>query len=264
MSCRIMKMSPNNFYYKRVDRKAKDAPVLKLIQEFFEMFPNLGLPSVTRHLKKTMKINKKRIERIMKENGLMNRKRAKKQAKTTNSSHKFQKFENLLKGREKTSKINEVIVGDVTAFDIKGVNHYLALLMDLHSREIVGSAVSEKNDTELVLAALSEALKYRKSLEGVIHHTDADVRYCSDEYVMKLKENKMMISMCVGNAYENAHAESLNKTVKYGEINISDYDTVQEAASGIFLFAERYNSVRPHSAHEGLSPLEFARQCNSK
>lgn len=258
-----MKMSPNNLYYKPVDWTLKDAPVLKLIQNFLEKLPASGVPSVTDHLKKVMTINKKRVERIMKSYGLINHKKAVKKPKTTESGHKLHKYSNLIKGK-KTTQLNQIIVGDVTAYDVKGVNHYLALLMDLHSREIVGAAVSDKNDTNLVLAALEEAKKNRKNLNGCIHHTDADVRYCSTSYTARLVKLGMKISMCVGNAYENAYAESLNKTIKVGEINISDYDTKEESGNCIFGFIKNYNAIRPHSALGGRSPKEFAASISKK
>lgn len=252
-----MRISPNTLYYKPVDWESKDAPVLRLIEKFLEKLPASGLPSVTVHLKKTMTINKKRIERIMKENGLINTKKRYRKAKTTNSGHKFRKYENLIKGKQ-TTDLNQIFVGDVTAYDVKGTNHYLALLMDLHNREVVGSAISDKNDTNLVLRALEDAKKKRKNLFGCIHHTDADVRYCSDKYVQRLMDYGMRISMCVGNVYENAHAESLNKTIKAGEINLSDYDSKEESGDSIFGFINKYNTIRPHSALNGMSPAEFA------
>ena len=259
----MMHISPNTLYYKCIDWKAKDAPILKAIEKFLELLPASGLPSVTSHLKKTMVINKKRVERIMKANGLINTKKRSKKAKTTNSGHKFHKYETLIKG-VKTKKMNQIIVGDVTAYDIKGTNHYLALLMDLHTREIVGAAVSDKNDTNLVLAALDASKRKRKDLSGCIHHTDADVRYCSDKYVQRLMDYGMKISMCVGNAYENAHAESLNKTIKVGEINLSDYESKEESGASIFGFINKYNTIRPHSALNGMSPAEFASSLRKK
>lgn len=251
-----MKTSSNNLYYKPVDRKAKDEPVLNLIKDFLEEFPNLGVPSVTDHLKKSMIINKKKVARIMKEYNLLNKKKPKKPFKTTNSEHKFEKFENLIKGKM-PDQIGQIIVGDVTAFDVKGKTYYLALLMDLCNREIIGSALSKNNNTKLVLAALEDAYVKRGNLNGCYHHTDADVRYCSDLYIKRLKELGMKISMCVGNVFENAHAESLNKTVKYGEININEYDSFDESVVSIFSYIERYNRVKPHSSLNGMSPLEY-------
>lgn len=249
-------MSPNTLYYKPVNKKAKDAFVLTLIEDVIKELPAAGLPTVSLLLKKKMTINKKRIHRIMKENHLIGRFKPIKKGKTTDSSHKFEKFDNLIKGFE-TTDLSQVIVGDVTAFDINGFDHYLATLMDLHNREIIGVSISDKNNTELVLGALKEAKKKRGNLKGCIHHTDADVRYCSDEYIKMLKTYKMKISMCVDNVYENAHAESLNKTLKVGEINISEYESKEEAAKCIFAFIEKYNTIRPHSALGGMSPVEY-------
>jgi putative transposase len=157
----------------------------------------------------------------------------------------------------KTTGINQIIVGDVTAFDIQGKDHFLALLMDLHNREIVGFAVSGKNDTNLVLSALEEANIRRGNLQGCIHHTDADVRYCSDKYIARLNTLGATVSMCVGNVYENAHAEALNGTIKREEINISDYSTMEESARSIYEYVKKYNQMRPHYALGDLSPIEF-------
>ena len=251
-----MKMSPSSLYYKKVDWEKKDQFVLKKILKFLEKLPVAGVPSVTSHLKKEMVISKKRVGRIMKVNGLKSSKKPIKRDFSTDSKHKFKKYENLVK-EIKTTDLNQIIVGDVTAFNIRGVNHYLAMLMDLHNREIIGAAISSSNDTELVLCALIEAKRTRKNLKNCIHHTDADVRYCSDLYTEKLFDYEMKISMCVGNAYENAFAESLNKTIKAGEINISDYETKEDAISSIFGFIKIYNSIRPHSSLNGMSPKEI-------
>ena len=93
-------------------------------------------------------------------------------------------------------------------------------------------------------------------MRGCIHHTDADVRHCSADYIQRLDELGMRISMCVGNAYENAHAESLNKTLKRQEINISDYESKEESWESIFKFIEIYNSMI-HSSLGGMTPIEF-------
>lgn len=249
-------MSPNSLYYKKVDKKKKDEPFLKAIEEIISIFPAIGYHEMTKILRKTMKIGKNKVYRLMKENNLLNRKKSIKKGFSTNSDHKFFKYENLIRNAM-TTGINQIIVGDVTAFDIQGKDYFLALLMDLFNREVVGCAISGKNDTNLVLSALEDAYIRRGTLQGCIHHTDADVRYCSGQYIDRLNALGATVSMCVGNVYENAHAESLNGTIKREEINISDYTDVEEAAASIFSYIEKYNTIRPHSALRDLSPLEF-------
>lgn len=208
--------------------------------------------------KKGYKINKKRINRIMKENSLMSKRPCKFKAATTDSSHKLKKYPNRVKNM-KVKNINRLIVGDVSQFCSLGRDYFIATLMDVCSREIVGWSVSSKNDTELVLAALDDAVRNRGAgaLKNCFHHTDSDVRYCSDSYVKRLKSLNMKISMCIGNSYENAYAESLFKTVKYQELNISEYRSQTDMVNKLFQYIEKYNTRRPHSSLGGMSPLEY-------
>lgn len=226
------------------------------IETIIENLPESGYRPVTRILRRKIIINHKRVYRIMGENKLLCRKIRHFMPATTDSRHRYLKYPNIAKTM-KTDDINQLIVGDVTAYDVDGKDNYLASLMDMHNREIIGKAVSDRNDTELVTAALEDAYHTRGSLKDCVHHTDADVRYCSDEYVRRLKQLGMKISMCVGNAYENAHIESFNKTIKRQEINISEYNSKEESAESIFKFIGLYNSYRPHSALGGRTPFEF-------
>lgn len=159
--------------------------------------------------------------------------------------------------KDPATKDRPVVVGDVTAFDIRGRTHYCAHLLDLTNREAIGIAVSNRLDTELVYSALKMAITRRKNLTGYIHHTDSDSRYCSGQYTNAVKALGMEISMCVGNAYENAHAESFNGTLKRQEINIQDYFSKEQAASSILNYTKLYTAIRPHSALKMLTPKEF-------
>lgn len=253
-----MELSVSTYYYKEVEKDTDDMMIAKKIEEYIELMPESGYRPVTVHLKRTMHINHKKVHRIMREINLLCRKKKKFKSKTTDSTHNLQKYLNLIKHFE-TTDINQLIVGDVTAYDAKGKDLFLATLMDRHNREIIGKAISDKNNTELVMAALEDAVRNRGrfNLKGCIHHTDSDVRYCSTAYIKRLKFLEMDISMCVGNAYENAHAESFNSTIKRQEINISDYDNKEESASSIFNFIEKYNTIRPHSSIGDLTPVEY-------
>jgi transposase InsO family protein len=194
----------------------------------------------------------------MRENGLKCYKKAAFRTATTDSKHSLMKYPNLLLDPEKQHM--PTIVGDVTYYDVRGINHYCAHLMDLTNREIIGIAISDRLDADLVCEALRMAIINRGSLEGYIHHTDTDSRYCSHDYVDLLDTTGAEISMCVGNAYENAHSESFNKTLKRQEININQYKTKEESARSIFIFVEKYNTFRPHSALGMLAPIEYRKK----
>lgn len=205
-------------------------------------------------LKRTMAIGKRRTARIMREFGLKCKKNRVFKVSTTDSRHSLKKYPNLLLTEKKSMP---TIVGDVTYFDVKGKNHYCAHLIDLTNREPIGIAVSDRLDSNLVCEALKMALEKRGSLHGYIHHTDSDSRYCSDQYIQLLKITGAEISMCVGNAYENAHSESFNATLKRQEINLNSYSSKEESAKGIFDFVYKYKTIRPHTSLGGLTPNEF-------
>jgi putative transposase len=230
-----------------------------MMGEIIELLPGAGHRTIAIKLKeKGFLVNKKRVIRIMKENNLVSKKVNKFKLATTNSNHGFKKYKNILKGK-KIKTVNQAIVGDVSQFSHKGKDFFIATLMDLCNREIIGCSISRSNNTELVLKALEDAVATRgiKNLNNCIHHTDADVRYCSTSYTTRLNEIGIKISMCVGNAYENAHAESLFKTIKYQEINISEYKNEKDMVEKILSYVVKYNTIRPHSALNYMSPVKY-------
>lgn len=258
-----MKMSPSTYYYVSSVAEQADAELRIEIESVIDLLPDSGYRSVTAKLREKMRINPKRVLRVMRKYNLLCRKSRKFSVKTTQSGHKLQKFPNLVKDLI-VEQPAQVLVGDVTAFDIRGKDHYLALLMDLFTRENVGMAISDKNDTALVLACLNDAASHPSGIRGAIHHSDADVRYCSAAYVMRASELGLTISMTVGNVYENAHAESLNKTFKRQEINVNEYPNKHGAAESLFRFKQIYNTERPHSSLGNLPPAVFRRNFEAK
>ena len=191
----------------------------------------------------------------MRENGLQCRRTRAFRTPTTDSKHGLKKYPNLLQDPAKMHL--PTIVGDVTYYDVRGRNHYCAHLLDRTNREPIGVAISDRLDADLVCAALKDAILTRGSLKGYIHHTDSDGRYCSKDYIDLLQTTGAEISMCVGDAYENAHSESFNGTLKRQEINLNDYTTREESAASIFAFVEKYITIRPHSALGMLTPQEY-------
>lgn len=261
-SCKALELATSTYYYMPVPKKDESA-IVRAIQDRLEQHGPLGYIAMSKLLKPAFGIGKKRTYRIMKENGLLCKKARKYRVKTTDSNHGLPKYQNILKNAALTG-INQALVGDVTQFSIRGRNAYLAMLSDLFNREVVGFAISWTNDTSLVTTCLNRALQKRGPLAGCIHHTDADSRYCSHAYTKLLKDAEMQISMVRDNVYENAHAESLNKTLKYKQINLNEYDSLQEAEEQIGRYIRFYNEEKPHSALKWLSPAVYAERFGAK
>jgi putative transposase len=131
--------------------------------------------------------------------------------------------------------------------------------LDAYSRYCVGWSLSRWIDTHLTLSALETALWSRLPEPGLIHHSDQGVQYASSEYVARLKNAGVLISMAaVGNPYENAKAESFFRTLKMEEVYIKEYRRFEEAEENIAEFIEEvYNKKRLHSSLGYLPPVEF-------
>lgn len=255
-----MGLAVSTFYHKKIDWTSKDNNILKSIEEYCQEMPQSGYRPVTSYLQTKMNVNKKRVQRIMQKNNLQCKQKKRFKVNTTDSKHNLRKYPNLMLRREISKDYNKVIVGDITIFDIKGKNHYVASLLDLTNREPIGISVSENIDTELVTEAFIDAKKNRKNIKGYMHHTDSDSRYCSKKYIKLLKDSGLEISMCKGNAYQNAFAESFNSSLKRQEINVNEYENLQEAKESILNFRKKYIAIRPHSSLGGLTPKKFAEE----
>ena len=136
---------------------------------------------------------------------------------------------------------------------------YLAIILDAFSRRAIGWALRRHLDTELSRSALKMALATRTVGPGLIHHSDRGVQYAAGDYTDILTKNSIVISMSrKGNPYDNAYAESFMKTLKYEEVLLSEYETIDEATANIGHFIEMvYNSKRLHSSLSYRPPVEF-------
>ena len=176
--------------------------------------------------------------------------------------------ENLLCKHERKFKIitylNQAWAAYITYIVLEKGFAYLAAILDLYSRKCIGWDLSEFIDTELTLNALNMALKNRKhlGLTGLIHHSDQGVQYASEDYVKRLKELGIKISMSrKGNPYDNAKLESFIKTLKYEEVNLSEYESIDEARKNIKKFIGKvYNKKRLHSSIGYVPPDEFEKK----
>jgi putative transposase len=201
-------------------------------------------------------VNEKRIRRVMKKFGLrpITWQRF---VRTTDSQHRLSVYPNLIKNRQLRA-VNEVWVADLTYIRIRSSFVYLAALLDLYSRRIVGWAISKRIDTELCLAALQMALDNRHA-RGCIHHSDRGVQYASARYVALLRQHGLQVSMSAkGNPYDNAFMESFYKTLKYEEVHLWNYETYEDVIERLpFFLEEVYNRKRLHSSIGYLPPVEF-------
>jgi len=234
--------------------------LLQRIKEIHSMVKGAyGSPRIHQVLKeKGEKVSKKRINRLMRENGLCARIKTKYKV-TTDSRHKGFIASNLLEQNFKVLKPNEAWVSDIT-FIMTGEGWlYLAVTLDLYSRKVVGWSVSNRINKELVIDAFLKAYNLRKPRAGLIHHSDRGVQYASKEFQILLNNIGAMCSMSAkGNCYDNAVAESFFHSLKTESLKLYNFKTREEAKSVIFAYIEGfYNRIRKHSTINYCSPDNF-------
>ncbi len=262
--CRVLGVSPSGYYAWRKRPKSereRDDEVLGL--EVAAAHANskgiYGSPRITEELKaQGRRVSRKRVARKMREAGLRGRKRRPFKA-TTNSKNSRNVPDNLLRRDFTASAPNRVWVTDVTAIYTGTGWLYLAAILDLFSRAVVGWATSATNDTELALAALRQAFLTRRPPPGLIHHSDRGTPYASDLYREQLKTYGMRPSMSrTGDCWDNAVAESFFASIK-GEWLDHDWHPSRGAAHrAIAHYIDSfYNPFRRHSSIGYLSPDEF-------
>jgi transposase InsO family protein len=218
-----------------------------------------GSPRVHRELSaKGIHVSKHRIARLMRENGLRGRRR-RRFRHTTDSNHAMPIAPNTL-ARDFTAEApNEVWVTDITYIWTREGWLYLAAILDLYSRRVVGWSMSERMTRQLVLDALSMAVRARTPPVGLLHHSDRGSQYASADYRAALVAAGMQCSMSrKGDCWDNAVAESFFSTLKAELVHEADWATRVEARTAIFEYLEVfYNRRRRHSSIGYVSPVAF-------
>jgi len=180
--------------------------------------------------------------------------------KTTDSEHNLPVYPNLARDILIVG-INQLWAADITYIRLVREFIYLAVIIDVFSRKCIGWKLGRDIDAKLALSALDMALADRKDMgiSDLIHHSDQGVQYASWDYVNRLKDYGINISMSRrGNPYDNAFAESFIKTLKYEEVYLWEYETFDEAHKNIKKFLEVvYNKKRVHSSIGYVTPEEF-------
>jgi transposase InsO family protein len=219
-----------------------------------------GSPRVHHALrKKGIRVGKKRVARLMRENGIVGRRKRRFRV-TTDSKHPNPIAPNLLARDFTAVAPNKVWAGDVTYIATSEGWAYLAVLLDLFSRRVVGWAISANNDTALALAALHRAVRGRCFVPaGLVHHTDRGSPYASDDYREALASHAMVASMSrKGDCWDNAPSESFFATLRAELVDDERYSTLRAAETSIGDYIENfYNVERLHSTLDYVSPIEF-------
>ena len=244
--------------------KLSDIDLAEAIEKIALDFPSYGYRRITAELhRQKLKINHKRVLRLMRQENLLCKARRTFRA-TTDSSHRLKKYPNLIDGLLRTI-CDQVWHTDITDIRIATSFVYLAALTGGFSRKVIGYALGKSLSADLAIAALTDAIPKRNT-GSLIHHSDQGIQYCSKDYVGILNYNGISISMSAkANPYDNAKIESFFRTLKVEEIYMFEYETYTEVLGRIPYFIEEvYNRKRLHSSLGYMSPEEFENIDNKK
>jgi transposase InsO family protein len=265
-ACTAFQISKSSYYnWKNKDKQTDlDKYLRKEIQGIALEFPFYGYRRISKELRRReLMVNHKKVFRIMKEDNLTCRRKKAFKPVTTQSDHNYNIYPNLIEDIKVTG-LNQVWVSDITYIRLLQEFIYLAAITDIFSRKCIGWDLGRNIDNMLTLNALNIAINSRKKFgfNNLIHHSDRGVQYASNDYIELLEKNGIKISMSrSGNPYDNAFAESFNKTIKVEEVYINEYETFEDALKNIKHFIEIvYNKKRLHSSIGYIPPEEFERE----
>lgn len=267
LMCRVLKVTRSGYYAwrkRRPSARAQRKERLRVeVRAIYRMrHGRYGSPRVHAELQaRGEHVSRKQVARLMREEGLKGKKRRRFRT-TTNSAHTHPVAANVLDRKFSVEEIggpNRAWAADITYVPTREGWLYLAIVLDLGSRLVVGWSMGETLESSLAVNALEMALQRRRPGEDLLHHSDRGVQYASYEYRALLEGQKAVVSMSrKGNCWDNAVAESWFATLEIELIEGADWHTRTEARRAIFEFVEVwYNRQRRHSSLEYLTPAEF-------
>lgn len=265
--CQCLEVSPSGYYDWQNRRKAPGprAVATKILAEQIQAIhvrsrQTYGSPRIVEELRKQgHRHGRNRIARLMQEAGICGRQKRRYRVQTTDSNHDQPIAPNRLAQVPKATAPNQLWVADITYIETREGWLYLAAILDLYSRKIVGWGMSERIDTALVLKTLAMALLHRDPPANLLLHSDRGVQYASADYRRALDQAGLIPSMSrKANCYDNATMESFWSTLKLELIYRRDFHTRSQAQAQIFDYIECfYNRQRSHSALNYFSPVDF-------
>jgi transposase InsO family protein len=263
--CSVLKVNRSAYYHwvtngcinNKVDEKLN-----QLIKDIFYQYREVY---GTRRIKKVLVqeygviVSTRKIAKIMKEVGLIVKMKRKFKVMTTDSNHNYKISPNRLQRNFRTNVPNEVYVGDITYIRTQQGWLYLAVVIDLFSRKVVGWSMDDNMETSLVNHALQMALHNRKPPPKLIWHTDRGSQYASDSHRELLEEHNILQSMSrKGDCWDNAVSESFFHSLKTELVHHERFKTRAEANQAIFEYIEVfYNRQRLHSTNDYMSPVNY-------
>lgn len=267
MMCRVLQVSRSGFYgfcaRQRSTHELEDAHLeVLLVQMFDEFKARYGVVRLWKEfMKRDIACGRDRVRRLMRKLDLVAKATRKRKPRTTQSEHGRPVAPNLLMRQFDVKQRDLVWLADISYLGTKQGWVYLACVMDLYSRKIVGWTVRESLERQGALDALEVALGNRRPEAGLIHHSDRGVQYASKDYQKRLEEAGARQSMSrKGDCWDNAPMESFFGRMKE-ELDVLLFESKEAAAQAVFKYIELfYNPTRSHSSLGYVSPSEFERQ----
>ncbi|WP_281274656.1 IS3 family transposase [Lysinibacillus telephonicus] len=265
--CEVLGVSRSGYYEwlnrpKSNQKERKEKLTSQIKRVYLDSRRNYGSPKITKQLNSEgVHVSQKTVSRIMKDEGIRS-KTVKKYKATTNSKHNLPIYPNLLDQQFKVERPGQAWVADITYIWTSEGWLYLATIMELFSRRIIGWAMDTRMTKELVILALKRAIKTQTPTSGLIHHSDRGSQYASKEYQQVLRTNGIITSMSrKGNCYDNACIESFHSVIKRELVFHEKYKTRDQAKKSIIEYiVSFYNYKRIHSYTNYMSPIAYEKQ----
>jgi putative transposase len=270
--CKVLEVSRSGYFKWRKHEPSQQELRKKQIKKkisyhYYDNLTRYGSPKITQKLlKEGYKISERTVSIYMKELGLRSCVSKKFKVVTTDSNHSNPIAPNLLNQNFNVALPNKVWVTDITYIPCREGKLYLATILDLCTREVIGWSLKSHMANELVLEALTSAYEAKQPGKGLIHHSDRGSQYTSKEYRERLESFQMVASMSrTGNCYDNACAESFFSILKKELIHGQRFKTKKQAYNEIYQYIEFfYNRKRIHGSIGYMSPVQYAKQFANK